>query len=451
MVRGEIARKNFKMLQFKPMLEHIKRMHFIGIGGVGVSAIARMARLKGIKVTGSDISMSHMAERIQKIGGKIFIGHKRENLPQNADMVVYSPAITEDNPELIYARELNIPVYSYPEVLGLISKNMHTIAISGTHGKTTTTSMIAELLIYGNLDPTVVVGGLLKKQQDNFVLGQSRYFVVEACEYKESFLNLTPNILVVLNIDNDHLDYFKNIENIKNAFRKLIEKVPDDGYIIYNGEDKNIIDILKTCPERSRRIDSFKETADIKLSVPGGHNLKNAKAAISVAKLIGLEEKKALKILKNYIGTWRRFEFMGNTENNALLYNDYGHHPTEIQATLKACKEQHPNHKLIVVFQPHLYSRTKLLLSDFAISFNLADKIIITDIYAAREKDEHKIHAKDLVEAINKQTANAQYISSFDEIKNYLIQNTDKSNVILFLGAGDVYKIGEKININKNL
>jgi len=425
------------------MLEHIKKMHFIGIGGVGVSAIARMARLKCIKITGSDISAGKMTERIEKIGGKVFIGHKKENLPSDTNMIIYSPAITEDNPELIYGRTLNIPIYSYPEILGLISQNMYTIAISGTHGKTTTTSMIAELLIYGNLDPTVVVGGFLKKQEDNFVLGSSKYFIVEACEYKESFLNLTPNILVILNIDNDHLDYFKNIENIKTAFKKLIEKVPNDGYIVYNSENTNIMDVLKTYRGKSQTIDFFKETADIKLSVLGGHNLKNAKAAISVAKLIGLKEKKALRILKDYTGTWRRFEFMGNAKNGALLYNDYGHHPTEIKATLKACKEQYPNHKLIVVFQPHLYSRTKFLLNDFAASFGLADKIIITDIYAAREKNDHTIHSKDLVKAM--QTANVQYIRSFDEIKNYLEQNINKNNIILFLGAGNIYKIGEEM------
>ncbi len=230
------------MLQFKLMLEHIKRIHFIGIGGVGVSAIARMARLKGIKVTGSDISQGKMAERIKKIGGKIFIGHKKENLGTNTDLVVYSPAIAEHNPELVYAKELKIPVFSYPEILGLISKNMYTIAVSGTHGKTTTTCMIAELLIYGNMDPTMIVGGLLKKQEDNFVLGQSKYFVVEACEYKESFLNLNPNILIITNIDNDHLDYYGNIENIKNAFAKLIAKTKD--YIVCDLNNQNTLQAI---------------------------------------------------------------------------------------------------------------------------------------------------------------------------------------------------------------
>ena len=426
------------------MFDHVKKIHFIGIGGVGVSAIARMARLKGIKVTGSDISMNKMAERIKLIGGKVFIGQKKENLAENTDLVVYSPAVAEDNPELVYARELKIPTYSYPEILGLISKNMYTIAVAGAHGKTTTTSMLAELFIYGNLDPTVVVGGLLKKQNDNFVLGSSKYFIVEACEYKESFLNLTPDILIILNIDNDHLDYYENIENVQNAFAKLIAKTKE--YIVCDLNDENTdkaIEKAKKINDLAQIVDYTEEEADIKLSIPGEHNLKNAKAAMVVADIAGIEEKTALKILKNYIGTWRRFEFMGNTENGALLYNDYGHHPTEIKATLKAVKEQYPNNKLIVVFQPHLYSRTKLLLNDFAQSFGLADETIITDIYAAREKDDHTIHAKDLVEAINKKIANARYISNFDEIKQYLEQIAHKDDIILFLGAGDVYKIGE--------
>ena len=423
------------------MFDHVKKIHFIGIGGVGVSAIARMARLKGIKVTGSDISMNKMAERIQEIGGKIFIGHKKENLSPETNLVVYSPAITEDNPEMIYAKELNIPIYSYPEILGMISKDMYTIAISGTHGKTTTTSMIAELLIYGNLDPTVVVGGLLKKQEDNFVLGSSKYFVVEACEYKESFLNLTPDILVILNIDNDHLDYYGNIENVKKAFQKLIEKVPGDGYVIYNGEDKNIIDVLKNAKNDAQKLNYLEVKAEIRLSVFGEHNLKNAKAAFTAARLVGITENTALKILRNYTGTWRRFDFMGHTENNTLIYNDYGHHPTEIKTTLKACKEQFPDKKLIVVFQPHLFSRTKLLLNDFATAFDLADEIIITDIYAAREKDDHTIHAKDLVEKVT----NAKYIANFEDIKTYLQNNSGSNTLILFQGAGDVYRIGEEM------
>jgi len=433
------------------MLDHVKKIHFIGVGGVGVSAIARMARLKGIKVTGSDVSMNKMAERIQTIHGKIFIGHKRENLAQDTDMVVYSPAITSDNPEMIYAKELNIPTYSYPEILGMISKDMYTIAVSGTHGKTTTTSMLAELFIYGNLDPTVVVGGLLKKQEDNFVLGNSKYFIVEACEYKESFLNLTPNILIILNIDNDHLDYYGTMENVKIAFKKMVEKIHEDGYIIYNGDDKNVLDVLKDTNTGAKKLNYLEVKANIKLSVPGEHNLKNAKAAFTVARLTGITENTALKILKDYTGTWRRFDFMGNTEKDALIYNDYGHHPTEIKTTIKAAKEQYPNNKLFVVFQPHLYSRTKLLLNDFATAFDLADEVIITDIYGSREKDDHTVHAKDLVNVINESIrliggrTSVRYISNFDDIKKYLELKTKKDDIILLQGAGDVYKIGEQI------
>ena len=361
-------------------------------------------------------------------------------------MVVFSPAISENNPELTSAKELNIPVYSYPEALGLLSKDMYTIAVSGTHGKTTTTCMIAELMIYGNLDPTVFVGGLLKKQQDNFVLGQSRYFVVEACEYKESFLNLNPNILIVLNIDNDHLDYYQNIENIQNAFAELIAKTKN--YIICDLNDKNILTAIekaKNINKLAEITDYTKEKLNIKLLIPGEHNLKNAKAALGAVKLIGLEQKEAERILKNYAGSWRRFEYKGTIENGALIYDDYGHHPTEIKATLKGIKKYFPDKHIIVVFQPHLYSRTRILLSDFANSFTNINKVIVTDIYAAREQDDHLIHAEDLVKAINKISNNADYIKNFWEIENYLKLNSDQDTVILTVGAGDIYKIGENI------
>lgn len=428
------------------MLNKIKKIHFIGIGGVGVSALARMARLKGIKVTGSDMVMGKMTERIERIGGKIFIGHKKENLPPDTNLVIYSPAITMDNPEFVYARELKIPTYSYPEALGLLSKDMYTIAVSGTHGKTTTTCIIAELMIYGNLDPTVVVGGLLKKQQDNFVLGGNKYFVVEACEYKESFLNLNPNILIITNIDNDHLDYYRNIENIQNAFAKLINKTKD--FVVCDLNDQNTLKALKKAKqitEPPKIIDYMGETLNIKLSIPGQHNLKNAKAAFAVSKLIGLEEESAKKILRDYTGSWRRFEYKGETEKGAKTYDDYGHHPTEIQATLKGAREYFPDKKIVVVFQPHLYSRTRLLLDDFAGSFKDANEVIVTDIYAAREKDDHSVHAKDLTEKINSISNNAKYIKDFTEIENYLKTRIDRNTVILTIGAGDVYKIGENI------
>lgn len=414
------------------ILKGIKRIHFIGIGGVGVSAIARMARLNRIKVTGSDIASGKMIEKIERIGGKVIIGHKKENIGKKIDLVVYSPAVDSNNPELIEARKLGIPTYSYPEILGSISKDMYTIAVSGTHGKTTVTSMLAEIMIYGNLDPTVVVGGLLKKQQDNFVLGDSKYFLVEACEYKESFLSLHPDILVITNIDNDHLDYYKNIENIQKAFSKLVDKTKD--FIVCNPNDKNIQKVIKG----KKIIDYSKVNIDFELGIPGKHNIENAKAAISVGKLIGLDEDKIKKILKQYSGSWRRFEYKGKTKDGSLIYDDYAHHPTELKATIKTAKQTF-NKKLIIVFQPHLYSRTKIFLNDFADALKLADKVIITDIYAAREKKDESIHSKDLAEKVE----GSVYFSKFSDIVKHL--EKEKNSVIFTIGAGDVYKIGDKL------
>lgn len=435
------------------MLNKIKKIHFIGIGGIGVSALARMMLLLNKKVVGSDTNRGKAFETIKKLGGKIFIGHKAGQLENDTDMAIYSPAIGDDNPELVLAREKRIPTYSYPEMLGLISKNKYTIAISGTHGKTTTTAMIAEILISTKKDPTIVVGGILKKQQNNFILGKSKYFVVEACEYKKSFLNLSPHILIVTNIDNDHLDYYQNLDDIKRAFAELIIKVPKDGFIVLNLDDKNILSALNLAKRKNKKlakvINYAEEKIDFQLKSRGEHNILNAKAAMTAAKLLKINPNKIKKALINYAGVSRRFEFKGKTKNNALIYDDYAHHPTEIKATLKMCREYFPKNKIIVIFQPHLYSRTKLLLDDFAKSFNFINELIVTDIYAAREKFDKEIHAKNLIEAINKNgvenTVNARYIKKFEEIKKFLSQEAREGDIILTIGAGNIYQIGEEI------
>jgi UDP-N-acetylmuramate--alanine ligase len=427
------------------LFENIKKVHLIGIGGIGVSALARMMLLLGKEITGSDISENMVNKRIKRLGGRVFIGHKASNLPKDTDMVIYSPAIKDDNPELILAKKFNIPIYSYPEALGLISKNMKTIAISGTHGKTTITAMLAEVMISAKKSPTVIIGSFLKKQKDNFVLGKNEYFVVEACEYKESFLNLFPDILVIANIDNDHLDYYGSIENIQKAFAKLITKVPKDGFVVCNPNDKNVKQALKIADKKAEVVDYIKEELNIELAVPGEHNIKNAQTVLAVARLIGVKKEQVRKALANYTGVWRRFEYKGKTKKGAFIYDDYAHHPTEVKATLKAAREKFPKKRIIVVFQPHLYSRTKLLLNDFVKSFNQADEIIITDIYAAREKDDGSIHAKDLVERIKKHNSCASYLGDFTKIEKYLRETTNKDDVIITIGAGDVYQIGEDI------
>jgi len=430
-------------------LSKVKKAHFTGIGGIGVSAIARMMLAEGKIVSGSDVSDSAIIDELRKLGAKIFLGHNADNVAEDVDLLVYTPALTADNPELKKAVELGISTLSYPEMLGLISKNKYTIAVSGAHGKTTTTAMIAKILIDAGLDPTVIVGSLLKDQGSNFVAGKSEYFVVEACEYKKSFLNLNPKIIVITNIDNDHLDYYGNLENIKKAFGEFAAKLPEEGYLVCDQNDENLKDIIKEVKFKIIDYTKIKINNNFSLKIPGWHNIKNAQAAVAVAKILGVDFKKAENSLESFEGTWRRFEFKGETKNGVLVYDDYGHHPTEIKATLKGAREFFGGKKIWCVFQPHLYSRTKLLLDDFGKSFGDADEIILADIYAAREPKDEGINSKMLAEEITKNGGKARYMKSFDKITGFLAENARKGDVVIItIGAGDVFKIGE--NLLKN-
>ena len=300
-------------------LSKVKKAHFTGIGGIGVSAIARMMLAEGKIVSGSDVSDSAIIDELRKLGAKIFLGHNADNVAEDVDLLVYTPALTADNPELKKAVELGVPTFSYPEMLGLISKNKYTIAVSGAHGKTTTTAMIAKILIDAGLDPTVIVGSLLKDQGSNFVAGKSEYFVVEACEYKKSFLTLNPKIIVITNIDNDHLDYYGNLENIKKAFGEFAAKLPEEGYLVCDQNDENLKDIIKEVKFKIIDYTKIKINNNFSLKIPGWHNIKNAQAAVAVAKILGVDFKKAENSLESFEGTWRRFEFKGETKNGVLV------------------------------------------------------------------------------------------------------------------------------------
>ncbi len=423
----------------------IKKVHFIGIGGIGVSALARMMVLLGKEVAGSDQSSNLVIEKLEKIGANIFIGHQSSYLLEDVDLVIYSPAVSKDNPELVKAKKLGIPCYSYPQALGLISKGKYTLAVAGTHGKTTTTAMLADILIKAEMDPTVVVGSFLDRQRENFIPGQSRYFIVEACEYKKSFLRLRPDLLVVTNIDRDHLDYYGSLDKIIKSFAKLIKKVPENGFIVVNLNDRNIQQALRIAKPKAQIIDYLKQELRVKLKVPGRHNRLNAQVASAAARVLEINPKYIDQALIDFSGTWRRFEYKGKTEQEALIYDDYAHHPVEVRAVLQAAREKFPDKKIAVVFQPHLYSRTKLLLDDFAESFGQADKVILADIYAAREKMDKNIHSRDLADKIG---AKAKYISAFEEIAKAIEKEADKDTLVLILGAGDIYKVGEML-INK--
>ena len=427
-------------------LDKIKNIYFIGIGGIGISAIAQMMNLAGKNVSGSDISQSPITEKISQMGIKVHIGQTAKNISHNIDLVVRTIAVPEDNSEILEAQKKGLRIVTYPEMLSVISKNMYTIAVSGTHGKTTTTAMISKIMIEASLDPTVIVGSLMNDSGSNLVVGKSNYFLVEACEYKRSFLNLYPKILVITNIDEDHLDYYKDIKDIQSAFRELAERIPKDGVIICDSSDprlKPVIENLKT-----KIIDYTSVKTDLDLKIPGKHNIQNAYASISVADFLGIDKSKAISSLQNFTGTWRRFDLKGKTKNGSIVYDDYAHHPREIIATLLGAREKFPDKKITVFFQPHLFSRTKILLEDFSKSFTEADKVYILPIYPARETFDPTINSEMLTEKINSNGKPAKFIKNFEEAER-IISSFDSNNVILTMGAGSVYKICQNIINNK--
>jgi UDP-N-acetylmuramate--alanine ligase len=426
-----------------------KKVHFIGIGGIGISAIARMMMLEGKKVSGSDRDESNITHELRKLGAEIFIGQDAHNIDAKTDLVIYTVAISEDNPELMKAKELGVTTISYPQALGAISEQKYTIAVSGAHGKTTTTAMIAKVLIDAELDPTVVVGSLLKDYESNFVAGKGKYLVAEACEYKRSFLNLAPKILVITNIDDDHLDYYKDIEDIKSAFIEMVEKIPEDGFLVCDLEQPHVVDVARKAKCTVIDYELFADM-NLELKIPGDHNLANAAAALAVADILEINRKKAEESLQNFSGTWRRFEFKGKTKTGALVYDDYGHHPTEVKATLRGVRQMFPDRRVTVIFQPHLFSRTKQHLHEFAKAFVDADNVILAPIYPAREPFDETISSDMVALEIVKNGGIANAFPSLDAVELHAKKElgSDK-DVLITMGAGDIYKIGEKLVANE--
>lgn len=449
-------------------LRRFKHIHMIGIGGVSMSGIAEIMKHWGFIVTGSDRTESEVTKKLNLDGIHVVIGHD-VNMVAKADVVVYSAAIKQDDPELVKARELGIETVERADFLGMITKAFNdTICISGTHGKTTTTSMVSMCFIEALKDPSIQVGATLKAIDGNYRIGNSEHFIIEACEYVESFLKFYPRAEIILNIDNDHLDYFKNIENINKAFIKYVGLLPDDGLLVVNLDNKYCAElhnytnakVVSYAIENDKanfigrnitfdkngfpRFDVYYNNnfyASFELSVPGKHNVLNALACIALCNSYGIEKADMKSALKKYTGAHRRFEYVGNFKG-ASVYDDYGHHPTEIKATAMALKNKTYN-KSWVVFQPHTYSRTKNLLNEFAESLTYFDNIIVTDIYAARESNTYGVSSQDIVEKIREHGRNAIYIKEFEDIIKYLEENVQKDDIILTLGAGTVTNIGE--------
>jgi len=438
-------------------LSKIKKVHFIGIGGIGISAIARMFKGEGKEVSGSDRGESKVTEELAQAGIKIFLEQVATNVPDDVELVVYTLAIPADNPEFARSKELGVPMLSYPEALGLVSATKYTIAVSGTHGKTTTTAMLARIFREANLDPTVVVGSIIPELYSNFVAGKSKYFIAEACEYQRSFLNLNPQAVIITNIDNDHLDYYKDLADIQSAFAELAEKIPTDGFLVCDTKDERLVPVLAVakCKVLDYPMSFGGEKERFDLLLPGEHNQKDARSAATLAFALGVSDPVIRTALSHFTGTWRRFEFKGFASNKVLVYDDYAHHPTEIKATLAGARERAgKDHKITVVFQPHLFSRTKLLLDEFGTAFADADEVILSDIYPAREIDDGTISSRDVVEKIKTAGKEAFYLPTFAEIENKLqaeIPNGKEGDMIITMGAGEAFKIGEAIlNAIKN-
>ncbi|MEK7078042.1 MAG: Mur ligase domain-containing protein [Patescibacteria group bacterium] len=411
--------------------------YFIGIGGIGVSALAQYYLSQGWKVSGSDATRSEITDELKKKDVKIFIGQRATNVGA-ADLVIYSAAIKPDNAEFSQARTKGYPLLSYAQAVGELTKKYFTIAVAGSHGKSTTTALIGLILVEAGWDPTIIIGTKLKELGNtNFRLGQSQYLVLEADEYARSFYNYFPKIAVVTNIDKEHLDIYKNLVGVLAGFKKFFGNISADGYIVANREDKNIKKILDPKPQILKPKIIWYSKGKHKLLIPGIHNQFNAEAAWQAVKLLGVKRVAADKVFRNYHGAWRRLELLTtNYKLPTIIYSDYAHHPTEIKATLQALKEKYPKKKIICVFQPHQQDRLNRLFKEFLTAFNLADKTVLYPLYKVKGRDSEGKSSADLAKAINK--SNIVYAENFKKILFLLKSDLDTNSVIVFMSAGDL-------------
>ena len=409
-------------------LNKIKKVYFIGIGGIGISALAKLAHSRGMEVSGiNDDDSPVTLDPLRELGIKVFMKADVATVAiPEADLYVYSDAWLNRGPEIMeVAKKSGKPILSYAEALGSFIKNYKVIAISGTHGKTTTTAMVADILIDAGFDPTVIVGSFVKKFGSNFKSGKSQYLVVEADEYNRHMLYLNPYIGAITNIEADHLDCYKDLDDIKSAFDKFLS------------HSKNKIS------DYQKYINKVPA-----LSVPGEHNRKNAALALGIAEMLGVDESISKKSLENFEGTWRRLEKRGTTKDGTIIYDDYAHHPTEVRASIEGLREFYPigHSKITIIFQPHLYSRTKALFNDFAKCFKGADKIVLLPIYFAREAKDESISSGKLAEAICQNGDKAIAFTDFELAEEYLKSQTfGKNDIFVTMGAGEAYKIADKL------
>jgi len=439
-----------------------EKIHCIGIGGIGLSGLAQILDEQGNEVSGSDMEDSEILEGMRAKGMKISIGHDASYLADDVNRVIYSSAIPATNPELKKAIKLGKKLQTFPEAVKEFTENLYTIAICGTHGKTTTTAFVSLALLAGGEDPTVIIGSKLKEFGDKgYHVGEGDLFVVEACEYKRNFLNYSPNIIVLTNLEAEHLDYFKGLEDYKDAFREFIAKLPEDGFLIANIDDENVIDVISkfkgnliTFASQNKNADfvldgNFVEKdgeniGEIILQIPGEFNKMNALCGLIVGEINSIDNLPILNKFRDFNGTWRRFEILGDFDGMKVI-SDYAHHPTAITKTIAATKNKYPGQKICCIFQPHQYNRTKEFLPEFGKSFQDADIVIIPNIYQVRDKQEDidAISENLLVDAIKSHGTKTFNIKKYSEIKDFLSQHKNEIDIVFIMGAGDIWNFGE--------
>ena len=451
--------------------DKIKKVHFIGIGGISMSGLAEILMSKGYTVSGSDTTPSELTKRLEADGAVISYVQEAANITDDIDLTVYTAAIKDDDDELVASRTKNIPTIPRAELVGLIMKQYkHAIGVSGTHGKTSTTSMISQILLEAKADPTILVGGMTSSIGGNLRIGKSDTMITEACEYTNSFLSFHPTIAVILNVCEDHMDFFKDIDDIRNSFRRFAALVPADGSVVINKDIDNISYFTEGMDCSVLTFSAEDMTADVtaknisydnmargsfdlyvkgqfinrvSLKVTGIHNIYNALAAVAASLPMDISMEDIKNGLEAFTGTARRFEYKGDL-NGVTIIDDYAHHPDEITTTLKTAAD-YPHEKLWCVFQPHTYTRTKAFFDDFVASLSLADAVVLADIYAAREKNTIGISSEDIHKELQKLGKDSYYFPSFEEIEKFLLKNIKKGDLLITMGAGNVVNIGEDL------
>lgn len=408
-----------------------------------MSALARHYKHEGWLVRGSDVSETELTTQLTKEGIEIVYSQERVNVTEEIDLVVYTEAIASDNEELQQAKQLGLTTKSYFEALAEVANQYYLIAVAGTHGKSTTTAMLVDIFEEAGLDPTAVIGTLRSKSGSNYRAGRSKYMIVEACEYKRDFRFLEPDILVITNLEYEHVDYYKDLADVQRAFAELASKVPVDGYIITDSSNATVQPALENV---NASVIDYRTSIDplLQLPLPGVHNQLNAATALATAQAVGIEEGVAKKVLENFAGVWRRFEFKGLV-NNAPLYDDYAHHPTEIEASIAGAREKHPDKKLLVVFKPHTFSRTRELFDEFVTSLAKADEVLVLPIYPARDEDTTGISSQELVEALIQRGIVAEFLHTHEGVVERIKRTATIKDVVVVMGAGDVTDVARDL------